>query len=54
MYRNCINWITVKINAEICAESLQVMNIKDWSYCTLLQLRIAVISKSVNKLKIFS
>ena len=54
MYRNCINWITVKINAEICAESLQVMNIKDWSYCTLLQLRIAVISKSVNKLKIYS
>ena len=54
MSRNCINWITAKINAEIFAESLQVMNIKDWSYGTLWQLRIVVISKSVNKLKIYS
>ena len=44
MSRNWINWITAKINAEIFAESLQVMNIKDWSYGTLLQLRIVGIS----------
>ena len=54
MSRNCINWITAKTNVEIFTESLQVMNIKDWSYGTLLQLRIVGISKSVNKLKIYS
>ena len=29
MTRNCINWITAKIYAEIFAESLQVMNIEE-------------------------
>ena len=29
MSRNCINWITAKISAEIFAESLQVMNIEE-------------------------
>ena len=29
MSRNCINWITAKIYAEIFAESLQVMNIEE-------------------------
>ena len=29
MSRNCINWITAKIYAEIFAEGLQVMNIEE-------------------------
>ena len=29
MSRNCINWITAKIYAEIFADSLQVMNTEE-------------------------
>ena len=29
MSRNCINWITTKIYADIFTESLQVMNIEE-------------------------
>ena len=31
MSRNCINWVTGKISAQIFAESLQVMNIEERS-----------------------